>query len=51
MTIDRMNATDPARAFRAAEMKANKSNLDELANAGTLRKLAGPEGSKLRKVT
>lgn len=51
MTIDQMNAreTDPAMRFAAAEMKKNRSNLDDLANAGTLRKLAGPEGSKLRK--
>lgn len=50
-TIDQMNAesNDPNMRFQAAAMKANQSNLDELANAGTLRKLAAPEGSKLRK--
>lgn len=51
LTIDEMNAqeADPTMRFTAAEMKQNRSNLDELENAGTLRKLAGPEGSKLRK--
>ena len=51
LTIDEMNAqeTDPSGRFYAAAMKENRSNLDELANAGTLRKMAGPEGSKLRK--
>lgn len=51
LTIDQMNAKLGAgNGFTDAAMKANESNLDELANAGTLRKLAGPEGSKLRKV-
>jgi hypothetical protein len=35
--------------YTAAAMKQNKSNLDELANAGTLRKVKDAEGSKLRK--
>lgn len=50
-TIDQMNAseTDPNMRYAAAAMKQNQSNLDDLSNAGTLRKLAGPEGSKLRK--
>ena len=30
-------------------MKQNQSNLDELENRATLKKLAAPEGSKLRK--
>lgn len=51
MTIDNMNAaeTDPTMRFNAAAMRENRSNADELSNAGTLRKLAGPEGSRLRK--
>ena len=51
LTIDQMNAqeSDPNGRFYAAEMKDNRSTPDELANAGTLRKMAAPEGSKLRK--
>lgn len=51
MTIDQMNASlkNPNNRFTEAEMKKNLSNLDSLANAGTLRKLEGPQGSKLRK--
>jgi hypothetical protein len=51
MTIDQMNAeeADPSMRYTAAAMKQNKSNLDELANAGTLRKVKDAEGSKLRK--
>lgn len=52
LSIDQMNAleADPNMRFEEAAMKANQSNLDDLANGGTLRKLAAPEGSKLRKV-
>ncbi len=50
LTIDEMNAKLSAdQRFTEAAMKENRSNLGDLANAGTLRKLAGPEGSKLRK--
>lgn len=50
-TIDQMNAgeLDPSMRFTAAAMKQNKSNLDELANGGTLRKIADAQGSSLRK--
>jgi hypothetical protein len=50
-TIDQMNAeeTDPYMKYTDAAMKENKSNLDELSNSGTLRKMKAPEGSKLRK--
>lgn len=51
VTIDQMNAetANPGLQFTRAAMKENQSNLDELANAGTLKKLADAEGSKLRK--
>lgn len=51
LTIDQMNAQagNPANRFTAAAMKENQSNLDELGNGGSLRKLADAEGSKLRK--
>jgi hypothetical protein len=50
-TIDQMNAeeTDPYMKYADAAMKENRSNLDELSNSGTLRKMKAPEGSKLRK--
>lgn len=52
MTIDQMNAaSDPSQRFAEAELKKNLSNLSSLSNAGSLRKLAGPEGSTLRKRT
>jgi len=50
-TIEQMNAKEanPLKRFNAAAMKQNQSNLDELENRATLKKLAAPEGSKLRK--
>ena len=50
-TIAQMNAetSDPGLKFTAAAMKTNQSNLDELGNSGTLRKLADAEGSRLRR--
>lgn len=53
LRIDQMNSleTDPNMRYNAAAMKENQSNLDDLSNAGTLRKLAGPQGSTLRKRT
>lgn len=47
-TIDQMNAESGDDFVRAA-MKENQSNLDEVGNGGSLRKLADAEGSKLRK--
>lgn len=51
LTIDQMNAesSNPNMKFTEAAMSQNQSNLDELENAGTLRKLKDAEGSKLRK--
>lgn len=48
MTIAQMNA-QAGPNFIPAQTRANKSNLDDLANAGTLRKMATAEGSLLRK--
>ena len=49
-TIDEMNAgLDLADRYKSLEARENRSNLDDLANAGTLQKLAAPEGSTLRK--
>lgn len=48
MTIDQMNV-GIGPSFTPASLKANRSNLDDLANAGTLRKLASAQGSTLRK--
>lgn len=50
-TIDQMNAAEsnPLMKYSAAAMKQNQSNLDELENRATLKKLAAPEGSVLRK--
>lgn len=50
MTIDQMNA-EGGQTFTPAILKQNRSNLSDLANAGTLRKLASAEGSSLRKVS
>ena len=50
-TIDEMNAeeADPMMHFARAQLKKNQSNLGDLSNAGTLRKLSDAEGSTLRK--
>ncbi len=49
-TIDQMNGElDPSMRYADVAMKQNNSNLDDLENRGTLRKMAAPEGATLRK--